>query len=61
MSDCESICGISISDLILRGLEIKKMASWGNAEKTRFFFGFTPRELRNTNHSGLSTVGAEAP
>ena len=33
-----------------------KMAAWGNAEKkTRFFFGFTPRGLRNANHSGLST------
>ena len=37
------------------------MAAWGNAEKTRFFFGFTPRGLRNANHSGLSTVDAEAP
>ena len=60
MSDCANICEILISHWILRGLEIK-MAAWGNAEKNEILFGFTPRGLRNANHSGLSTVGTEAP
>ena len=60
MSDCASICEILISHLILRDLEIKKLRLGATPKKTRFFFGFTLRGLRNANHSGLSTVGAGA-
>ena len=38
------------------------MAAWGNAEKRDFSSALPQGDyLRNANHSGLSTVGVEAP
>ena len=53
MSDCESICGISISDLILRGLEIKKWRL-GATPKKRDFSSALPQE----NYAMLITLAS---
>ena len=45
MSDCASICEILVSHRILMGLEIKKMAAWGNVEKNAIFLRLYPKGI----------------